>query len=484
MKKVCKKCHEVRAIGKGRVTCYRCLSSTGPCVICNKVRRFYIKSKECSSCQEDPRARQILLTLEFDREPLTPYNQHLFALYLTYLRRYALRNYHARQAIDLRDILIRNEIKAIQSWMDIYQSIKKYPIAAPRGKREGCAFTKIGSMLEELGVLPPRAEEKGRQIENLLTGLSSSSQFAVKLFFKALTRAGRTPGTIHKYLYHFREFERWMVANISKEATLITANQIFLENYLAHLHDLYSDQESQGRSKFIYEAYSAMDCFFRFCVSEKKLINNPCAKIQVSQTQKRIHICTADQIKKLQVYIKSPSANPEYAMLLAMVLFYGLTTNDLKCAQLAEPFEAKIIKIILRRKPRSHGKKHYHRPQIITCPMHPSWFLRLQNEFLNFWRLLYVQVKSTYPRFSFLLPRHRKYNRPLATDTVRERMAEATIAATGVNIPIRVLRQTCGHLHTHYRDASALSTLGWSPEFAYYFSWGTRTYFTPRESIS
>ncbi len=274
-----------------------------------------------------------------------------------------------------------------------------------------------------------------------------------------------------------------MTAHVSKDASLITVSETSIENYLASLSQFYSEDESERLNKFIHEAYSAIDRFFRFCVSEKKVVYNPFDKIQVSRTQKRIHICTPEKLKKLQAYIKSPNANPEYAMLLALILFYGLTTDDLKCAQLAEPFTAKQLKIVLRRRPRSHGKKYYHRAQTITCLNQPSWFLRLQNEFLKSWRIHYAQVKSTYPRFSFILPRHNAYNRPLASDTIRERMKKATTAATGVSIPVRVLRHTCGHLHTKYRDASALSNLGWSPEFAYHFSWGTRTYFIPSNNV-
>jgi integrase len=245
-------------------------------------------------------------------------------------------------------------------------------------------------------------------------------------------------------------------------------NETSIENYLAHLSEFYSKDESAQFNKFVHESYSAINRFFRFCISEKKVTYNPCDKIKVSHTQKRIHICTPDQIKKLQAYIKSPNANSEYAILLALVLFYGLTTDDLKCAQIAEPFTSTQLKIVLRRRPRSHWKKYYHRAQTMICSNQPSWFLRSQLNFLKSWRIHYAQVKSTYPRFSFILPRHNGYNRPLASDTIRGRMKEATTAATGINIPIRVLRHTCGHLHTKYRDASALSTLGWSPEFAYH----------------
>jgi predicted nuclease of restriction endonuclease-like (RecB) superfamily len=46
----------------------------------------------------------------------------------------------------------------------------------------------------------------------------------------------------------------------------------------------------------------------------------------------------------------------------------------------------------------------------------------------------------------------------------------------------RLLRQTCGHLHSMKQDASALSRLGWSSQFAFHYTWLLRVYFSPKNS--
>jgi hypothetical protein len=97
------------------------------------------------------------------------------------------------------------------------------------------------------------------------------------------------------------------------------------------------------------------------------------------------------------------------------------------------------------------------------------------------WSTRFEKTKKTYPHHPLLLPYHGHYNRPICTHKVRERLKSATIAATGHYIPARILRQTCGHLYSKNGDASILSRIGWSPQFAFTYTWAPRTYFSPKK---
>ena len=83
-----------------------------------------------------------------------------------------------------------------------------------------------------------------------------------------------------------------------------------------------------------------------------------------------------------------------------------------------------------------------------------------------------------------LLPKNGNYNRPLNSDEARERIKEATIVATGHYIPARILRQTCGHLYSKNGDASILSRMGWSPGFAFCYTWAPRSFFTASSTLT
>lgn len=484
MKKICKRCNTEQNVGEKRNFCYWCSSRVGLCEICKKSRRFDSKLQICGACQDNLRARKVLLNLEKNWTAASPYNHHLFVLYITHLRRYSLRFFHANQAVVFRELLTKTPIPTIKSWLDIYQIIKMHPITRPYKKKEGCAFTRIGTMLEELGILMHKGEEKGRQNENLFLALSISSQSVIKSFTQTLTRSGRAPRTVQQYLYRLSKVEKWMKDNIAKDVNLMTANQSNIESYLDSILLLYASKEDYSRNKLVYEIFSSLSCFYRYCLRERKILFNPCAKIQVTMPQRRLQICKSEQIIKLQSYIKNPKSNPEQAMLLALVLFYGLTTEDLKGAQLADPFTAINIKLILRRKPRTHGKRYYHREQTISCSAQPDWFLNLQTNFLKSWKAHYIQMNGDTPRYFLILNLKRISNKMISCETIRRKMLEATLTATGVAIPISVLRQTCGFLHTKYQDATMLATLGWSPELGRNFIWGNKTYYTPKDSNS
>lgn len=210
---------------------------------------------------------------------------------------------------------------------------------------------------------------------------------------------------------------------------------------------------------------------------QKLVLINPCKGVTLGKTQMKLCVASDKDLSRLFDFIKNPSVNPEHAILIALVLFFGLTTEDLRFAKLM--LQNNTLSVCLRRKPTTHGHQYYNREQMLRLPMKPDWFVSLQKRFYENWLKHFSKIKKSYPHEHLLLPYHNHYCRPLSDHTTSRRFQNATLAACGKKIPARILRQTCGHLHTKNGDASALTHLGWSPTFAFYYTWLPRTLFSP-----
>jgi hypothetical protein len=175
-------------------------------------------------------------------------------------------------------------------------------------------------------------------------------------------------------------------------------------------------------------------------------------------------------LKNLFAYVKSESSPAEEALCISLILFFAFKTEDLLRATV-DTSSTERLKIILDESPRSYGNHHYNRKQILELPQNPAWLKSLQKRFIKTWQHNYAKTKQSYPCPRLLLPRNHHYTRPLNSKTLLKRIYAATLNATGRKITPKVLRQTCGHLHTKNGDGSALASLGWSPGFAFQYTW-------------
>ena len=164
-----------------------------------------------------------------------------------------------------------------------------------------------------------------------------------------------------------------------------------------------------------------------------------------------------------------------------LVLLFGFTPRQLAQVQCAE--QNGSLELTFRRKPASYGRRFYNREQILKLPVTPVWFFNLQKRFHAQWQNRYEKTKKTYPHKPLLLPHHHNYNRLLSSDEARERIKVATHAALGHYIQARILRQTCGHLYSKNGDASILSRMGWSAQFAFCYTWAPRIYYSPKPQV-
>jgi len=392
---------------------------------------------------------------------------------LAYVRRYKLTYSHPQQAKALIKILQTEKWPTINSWMQIYELSKTYRLLNYAG--QGCAILKIGYMLQELNVLPPRSDEYGVKINAQLNLFDPTSKPTAENFANALLGANKAQATVHAYLYNLTNLERW-AKTLSPTYNLMNLNQALIEKHLLWL----ANPPLNCNVKRLEGAISSFIPFYRYLEREKKILKSPCASIKRVRGAKALKICSPEQLRKLAAFLKNEHSNPEEALLITLVLIMGLTIGDLSHAQLS-PENSERITIVLRRKPCTYGRHYYNRPQILHLPTHPPWFVKLQRRFYCNWRVHYSKVKWTYPRYPLILSQSFHSNRPISVEQIRLKIARGTLAATGATIPTPILRQTCGHLHTKKQDASTLTHLGWSPLVASFYTWLPRNYYVPKK---
>lgn len=469
MKALCPVCRNYRWCGGKNRVCKPCAYPMGTCLKCASLRKIYVEGL-CYICYEDRQVREKLNPLGRLLTP-NPYPPFLFDLYLIYIRRYNLKYHHLRQAIKLKAILNQNPPETFKSWLQVYEYDEKYPLPHKPNTKKGHAILKIGFMLQELGVLPPKEEELGRQIKNLLATFSTQEQTYISDFLQSLKTRQREQATLRHCLTTLKNFKLWLGPQ-----DLLLVNQQTIEDYLQSL------VEKNGKPSYVRTAFCSLNQTYRYLKYKKLVLVSPCQKITLSRLPMKLCIASEKQVEELVRFIKHPDSSPEHALILALVLFFALTPRQLAQSQCL--VQSDCLSLILRRKPTSYGKHFYNREQTLKLPQSPIWFRKLQKKFIEHWQNEYEKTKKTYPYKPLLLPRHRNYNRPLNSDEARERIKEATLQATGHYVPPRILRQTCGHLYCKDGDASILSRMGWSPQFSFCYTWLPRTFFPANSSLT
>lgn len=470
-KGICTHCGKHRWLRQ--TMCLHCLHPVDECVKCGRKKKIYVDGL-CYLCYQDRQVGPKLERLSSEFKPVSEYNGYLFTLYLTYLRRYRLKYSNLPEVIRLKAYLELQALSPFKSWPDVYEYSRIYTSTPAKiSQTRGCPLIKIGLMLQELGVLPPKVEDRWWQLQRHIAHFDVQEQKWLRPFLFMLEETRRSPNSISHCLIVIKKFNRW-IKKTTPQAGLLVATEQSVRQYLDYLF-------THGDNiKYLDTARNYLNLFYKWARQEKLILLNPCDKIKVSRTAPRLCVCAPEQIKKLINFIKVPQSPAEQAMLLALILFFGLRIEDLAHAQLNVSTDK--LSLTLRRKPLTRGRRYYNREQVLTLPTKPAWFLNLQKRFYANWLAHYQKVAKTYPHHLLLLPNHNQYNRPLRRDSVTTRVKLASLAATGVPIPARVLRQTCGHLHSRNEDASVLSCLGWSPHFSFEYTWRPRHYYSPKIS--
>lgn len=222
--------------------------------------------------------------------------------------------------------------------------------------------------------------------------------------------------------------------------------------------------------------YNYVNRYYKWTLYKGLVDSNPISNIKVNRVKGKVNILGDGLVKQLISFVHNRNSDPEQALMITLVFFWGLRTCDLGHASII--IDDKHLKVKLRRKHLTKGRSRYNREEIIIFPRELKWLNELQTRFLENWITQYNKVKKTYPNSPLLLHKKGLTNNFLSKQVINRRFQAATFAATGIKIPASIVKQTCGHLHSQSGDASALSRLGWSDQFAFQYTWLPRQLWT------
>ncbi len=429
------------------------------CQNCHKIRKVTSKTRgTCDICYQRMLVLKHLDTLTENLKPLTKYNEYIFNLYIRYIKRYYLDFRYLKQEKEVAEHLEKNEILAMTNWSQFSENIKK----TGDSKILALAFMKIGKALFEIGILPHKHKEMISSIDNYKKKIPLKNKSLIETYIQHLESQKKTAGTIVDYLYKITKFNSYL-ESFCEGVDLLEVSQKIMNDYITYLKELGHKSDTIRSHKIL------IGSFYKWCVYEKKIYINPCSQIVIRREEERINICSDDNIKKIEEYIRSNESNPEYSLILSLVLYYGFKVEDLIAATIRIELE-KLVIIISSRSMKKDTYEGKNRPIEIELPCVP-WFLSLQKRFINQWQIHYDKTKKSVNRKSLILPNNYISNMPVFHLTARERIKMATIEATGSYITPRLLRQTCGHLYSLKYDFSVLTRIGWSKNAASKFIW-------------
>jgi site-specific recombinase XerD len=334
--------------------------------------------------------------------------------------------------------------------------------AKPEKIKYLCPVIKVGYVLQELGVLPIREEEYELGVDKRLKDISPSLLIPLKHYIALMRNKRRSEKTVLIILHKIKKFHDWLHARHKMELWL--ASETTARQYLTQFAGDVLTLESQLLGRF-----------YKWAKYERYTTLNPFENIKTGKTRRTLKICSPEHVKKIEKYIKSSKSTPESAMILALILYFGVKSKELTYATVE--FEGQRIKIIFYRGQLTFGNRRYGKDQVFTLPQGPKWFLELQKRFLQNWHERFKKIRSDIPRQPLILHPRGLHNRPLTTNYVVYKIYyPIIIGAVGIRIPPHILRRTGAALYTSKSGSGVLEEMGWSKGHAFKFTWMPRQF--------
>lgn len=439
------------------------------CKGCNQTKTFWTSDLFCDECYRNQLFQKKHVALVADVGFKCRYNQHLFNLYLKYINRYKIRGRHIRTTKLLIKFFGEKELSVMKSWIDVWKIRRDFLHfnelkTIPTG---GCPIEKIAYVLQELGVLPIREEDHKIYVETAL--LSTVPDFAklIREYFYDLRRQKRSWRSL---LVTFRMVHGFFLWQVERGVTDIftTSEQDALDYILST-----KNNDKSGVLRRV------LDKFYRWSVYKKKTLFNPFATIPSIKLKPSLEICSNDVIRKLEKFIKKSTSDPEGALILCLIFYFGFIATDLAMANLEVREDFRIT--LHRQSELTYGHKMHARDQVLSLPTEPAWLLNLQRRYFSLWQVRYNKIKKDFPLSPLLLRSDSRHSRHLRSLAVRDRVKTATVAAVGFEIPTSVIRRTGAHVYAAQVDAAILTQFGWSKDYSFDFVWRQRQLFTPKQ---
>ena len=439
------------------------------CSGCGQVHVFWTSDELCDECYKNKMFKKKFASLTGSVALPWSYNQQLLGLYLKYIDRYRIRSHQVRATKLLITFLGAKEIKAMKSWLDVSRVREAFMKFHALGKvpEKGCPIEKIAYVLQELGVLPIREEDHGVYVEHAICQADPAFAGLIREYLRELKRQRRSWRSLHVTFKMVHNFFLWSLARGNPD--IFAASEELAREYI--LSRRTKDQCGVLRR--------VLDKFYRWAIFKKKTILNPFAAIESIMRRPSLEVCSNDTIRKLERFIKNTKSEPEAALILGLIFFYGFTAMDLAMASLDVNDSFTIT--LHRQSELTYAHNTHKRDQVLVLPKEPSWFLDLQQRYVVLWRQRLLKIKRDFPLSPLLLRSDSGHPRPLRTLAVQDRVKVAATAAVGFEIPVSVIRRTGAHVYTNQVDAAMLTEFGWSRDYAFDFVWRQRRLYSPKQ---
>ncbi len=439
------------------------------CPECGKTQYFWTSDRLCDECYRNSLFKKRHEVLINSFKIRTDYNQHLFSLYLKYVGRYKIRGAHLRSTKLLAQFLESRNLKPIRSWLEVaktrelfmqFHHLENVPSM-------GCPIEKIAYVLQELGVLPLREEDHVIYLERALGRADAAMADLLREYLRAIKRQRRSTRSLHGTFNMINDFYLWLK---SRGGTgFFAASEALTKEYILST----STQDNRGVLRGV------LGKFYRWAILRRKTLFNPFAHIESVKPQPSLKICSNDTIKSFERFIKKPTSDPESALILCLIFYFGFTACDLAMASV--DIAGDDFTITLHRGELSYGHNTHKREQSMRLPSEPAWLHQLQKRYFIFWKARFAKINQDFPSSPLLLRSDSRHGRPIRSLAVRDRVKRATLAAVGFEVPVAVIRRTGAHVYSQQVGASILTRFGWSKDYSYDFVWRQRQLFTPKQ---
>ena len=434
------------------------------CPVCEKIKSFQYKGDICSFCLSMMKNADKISKLSENFRAKTNYNSYLLDLYFKYISRYSINHRHIKVTEKLKEFLRVRSVTTLKNWIDVKKASEDFKKYTGYSSKGSCPFIKIARMLQELNVLPIRQEDYAIAYDHSIERLPASFKDMAILYFNTLKKRKYALTSLVSYANLFDNLQKWLQRYYATN-NILNVSELMLIDYFNQIQSEHNTIRSM----------TTLRKFYKWAKKEKYILINPLEQIMIPKLDPSLLICSDDQIKSLIKYIKNVDVDPEKAMLLGLVLYWGLTGPELRCSTIN--IVNGLIQIRLYRKDLSYGRKNYRRNNTLVLPDNPAWINGLQKRFINQWEQKYKKVKKNFPNQLLFFTKNLRSNRPIGIGDLRARLYKGTLDATGEKIPLSVLRRTCGHIYSMTGEASILRDLGWSKGYATQFLWRQREYF-------
>ncbi|MCC5605011.1 hypothetical protein [Nostoc favosum] len=209
---------------------------------------------------------------------------------------------------------------------------------------------------------------------------------------------------------------------------------------------------------------------------------NPVCR-QVKRPDQTITHYSLEVIQQLCDYIKDSNADPTEALVLYLIIFHGLSTQELRFAQLpcvialreeipvqtlVEAYYLVLPKPIPSRGLRTSGRFD----NLLLFPSQAAmWFKPLLQRFLE---QRQQRLKGSTNQYLLVAPGQALHKKPVSQKTIQRIVRQASLRVLGVTCYPKVLRSTAGVIFTDRAGVGILSRMGWGDQQAFAYGYAQR----------